>query len=471
MLKTIQANEVVVEARAPSVRWALTSLSAAMLLASLGSSIANVGLPALAQVFGASFPAVQWIVLAYLLAITTLIVGVGRIGDMLGRRRVLLAGLALFTLASGLCGLADSLPVLIAARAVQGLGAASMMALTLASVAGTVTKEKTGSAMGLLATMSAVGTALGPSLGGVLLALLDWRALFFVNVPLGVVTWWLAWRHLPRDSATRSTARFDVAGSLLLVLALTSYALAMTLGRGHFGWLNVALLLAAAASVASFVAVERRAAAPLIKLAMFRDMALRTGLINSALVMTMMITTLLIGPFYLSGALGLNAAMVGLVMSCAPATVALCGVPSGRLVDRIGAARTSLIGLAGISVGGLLLAVLPTAWGLPAYVLPLIVVAFHYALFQTANNTAVMKDVSPEQRGAVSGLLNLSRNLGLITGAAFVGALFAATVGGDVRSAPPEAIARGMHVAFAFGTLLLVCAWAIAFRNSPRTHQ
>src|SRR5205085_6462518 len=141
-----------------------------MLLSSLGTSIANVALPTLAQAFAASFQEVQWIVLAYLLAVTALIVGVGRLGDIVGRRRLLLAGLVLFTAASALCGAAPTLWMLVAARAAQGLGAAIMMSLTMALVGETIGKDRTGSAMGLLGTMSAIGTALGPSLGGILIA-------------------------------------------------------------------------------------------------------------------------------------------------------------------------------------------------------------------------------------------------------------------------------------------------------------
>src|ERR1700740_3453853 len=160
------------------IRWAVASLSLSMLLSSLSTSIANVALPTLAQAFTASFQEVQWVVLAYLLAITTLIVSAGRLADVTGRRRLLLVGILLFTLASVLCGVAPTLALLIAARAVQGLGAAIMMALTMAFVSETVPKARTGSAMGLLGTMSAIGTALGPSLGGILIAGLGWRALF-----------------------------------------------------------------------------------------------------------------------------------------------------------------------------------------------------------------------------------------------------------------------------------------------------
>src|ERR1051325_8580869 len=180
--------------RTPSVRWALASLSISMLMPSLDTSIANAALPALAQAFGAGFQAVQWIVLAYLLAITTLIVSVGRLGDIIGRRRLLLAGICVFTVASLLCGVAPTLWLLIAARAAQGLGAAIMMALTVAFAGETVPAARTGSAMGLLGTMSAIGTTLGPSLGGLLIATIGWRAIFLVTVPPGIAAGLMVYR-------------------------------------------------------------------------------------------------------------------------------------------------------------------------------------------------------------------------------------------------------------------------------------
>ena len=324
-----------------------------MLLSSLGTSIANVGLPTLAQAFNASFQEVQWVVLAYLLAITTLIVSVGRLGDITGRRRLLLAGIVLFTVASVLCGVAPTLWLLIAARAAQGLGAAIMMALTMAFVGETVPKAKTGSAMGLLGTMSAIGTALGPSLGGVLIAGLGWRAIFLVNVPLGILTFLLAHRYLPVDRREPKTDRagFDHVGTLLLALTLAAYALAMTIGRGSFGPLNMALLLAAVFGVGLFVLAEARAASPLIRLAMFRDPVLSASLAMSALVSTVMMATLVVGPFYLSRALGLDAALVGLVLSVGPLVAALTGVPAGRIADRFGAQRMTIVGLIGMAAG------------------------------------------------------------------------------------------------------------------------
>jgi len=466
----VRAEVVAVSAEgASSVRWALASLSLSMLLSSLGTSIANVSLPTLALAFAASFQAVQWVVLAYLLTITTVIVSVGRLGDMIGRRRLLLAGIFLFTLASVLCAVAPTLWLLVTARAAQGLGAAIMMALTMALVGETVSKEKTGSAMGLLGTMSAIGTTLGPSLGGILIAGFGWRVIFLVNVPLGILNFLLAQRHLPADRQVLKTgpktdrAGFDAIGTLLLALTLAAYALAMTIGRGSFGPLNMVLLLAAVVGGGFFVFAQTRAASPLIQLAMFRDPTLSASLAMSALVSTVIMATLVVGPFYLSRAFGLDAALVGLAMSAGPLVAALTGVPAGRVVDRFGAHRMTVIGLIGMAAGLFALATMPGSFGVAGYIAPIVVVTASYALFQAANNTNVMTDIRPGQRGVISGMLSLSRNLGLVTGASVMGAVFAlasATI--DIATAHPEAVATGMRATFAVAAILIVAALAIA---------
>jgi MFS family permease len=407
----------VVAQQKTSVKGALASLSSAMLLASLGTSIVNVGLPSLAQAFSASFEQVQWVVIAYLLAITTLIVSVGRLGDLVGRRRLLLSGIALFTLASALCGLAPNLGLLIAARALQGLGAAVMMALTLAFVGETVAKDKTGGAMGLLGSMSAVGTAIGPALGGVLIGGFGWRWIFFISVPLGLLTWLLAQRYLPEDRQGQTgRADFDSLGTLLLTL--------------------------------------------------LRESRLTGSLAMSLLVTTVMMTTLLVGPFYLAQTLRLTAVEIGLVLSVGPLVAALAGVPAGRLVDRYGAPGMTFAGLLGMALGCGLMSLLPETFGIGGYIAPMVVITLGYALFQTANNTAVMRDVKPDQRGVVSGLLNLSRNLGLVTGASAMGAVFAlASKAVDIGTAQPQAIASGLRTTFLVALGLIVVACLIAWRR------
>ena len=451
--------------RNSSVRWALVSLSLSMLLSSLDTSIANVALPTLAQEFSASFQEVQWVVLAYLLALTTLIVSVGRLGDIIGRRRLLLTGIFLFTAASVLSGVAPTLWLLIAARAAQGLGGAIMMALSMAIVGETVPKDKTGSAMGLLGTMSAMGTALGPSLGGLIIAGLGWRAIFLVNLPLGILTFLLARHYLPTDrwKAKTDRAGFDPVGTLLLALTLAAYALAVTMGHGSFGSLNMALLLAAACGVGLFVLAEAKAASPLIRLAMFRDPVLSASLAMSVVVTTVVTTTLVVGPFYLSLALGLDAARVGLVLSAGPLVAAMTGVPAGRMADRFGAQRMTIFGLIAMAAGSFSLFMIPASLGIPGYIVPIVVITCGYGLFQTANNTAVMTDIRADQRGVISGLLNLSRNLGRITGASVMGAVFAFASGTiNIATARPEAVATGMRITFAVAAILIVVAIVIA---------
>ncbi|GAB5346830.1 MFS transporter [Pseudomonas fluorescens] len=391
-----------------SSRGALVCLSLSMLLASLGTSIANVGLPALAHVFNASFHAVQWVVLAYLFAITAVIVNAGRLGDRLGRRQLLLSGLLLFAAACALCAVAPSLPWLIGARVLQGLGAAVMMAMTLAMVGETVSRERTGRVMGWLGTMSAVGTAMGPSVGGMLLSLWGWRALFLVGAPLGMLAAALAFHYLPADRQ----------------------APAATSGDGFWR--------------------------PL------KDPALRAGLAMSALVSAVIMSTFVVGPFYLSRGLGLDAAWMGLAMAVGPCVSALNGLPAGQLTDRLGSQRMTRAGLGIMGLGALSLAV---ASGLIAYLGSLILLTLGYSLFQAANNTAVMSEVEPARRGTVSGLLNLSRNLGLIFGAWALGAVFA-WASPDVTHATAQTVANGLHVTFGVALALIVTASTFAWRHN-----
>ncbi|MDR7334385.1 MFS transporter [Roseateles asaccharophilus] len=435
----------------------IATLALATLLPSLAVSSANVALPTLASAHGAGVADVQWVVLAYLLATTTLIVGAGRLGDLIGRRRLLLGGIALFTAASALCTLAPTLPLLIAARALQGVGAAAMMALTMAFIGAALPKASAGTAMGLLGTMSAVGTALGPSVGGILIAAFGWPAIFAVNVPLGLLVLAMAWRYLPADRASQPAAGFDLPGTFWLALTLAAYALAMT---QHLGLLAVAAL-----GLLGFVRAEARAAAPLVSLQRLREPVLGMSLVMNALVTTVMMTTLVVGPFHLARGLGLSAATVGGLMSIGPAVSAFSGVPAGRLVDRFGAHRAMVLGLALMVSGSPLLALLPAGSAL-AYVGPLAILTPGYALFQAANNAAVMGGADPAQRGVVSGLLNLSRNLGLVTGASLMAAVFAAWTG---PVAAPADVAVGMRHTFGVAAVLLLvalAAWRLGRRQA-----
>lgn len=355
-----------------SVRLATGALALAMLLPSLGTSIAHVGLPTLREAFGATFGQVQWVVLAYLLGMTGLSVSAGRLGDRWGSRGVLQAGIWVFTLAAGLGGAAEGLGALVAARAMQGAGAAAMLALALALAGELAGRERLGATIGLLGTMSAVGTALGPSLGGWLLSAWGWRAIFFAQVPLGLL-----------------------AFALACSLPATRPCLPVTVLRPSAGrWL--------------------------------RDRELSAPLLAAALVATVLMTTLVAGPFYLAETLNLDAARSGLVLSAGPLVAALCGVPAGRVVDRLGAGPTAVGGLAAIFAGAAGLTLALPHGGVSVYLAGIVTITAGYAFFQTANNAAVLGKASAFDRGVRSGLLNLMRNGGLIAGASGMGAVYSA---------------------------------------------
>jgi MFS family permease len=202
----------------------------------------------------------------------------------------------------------------------------------------------------------------------------------------------------------------------------------------------------------------------LIRLAMLRNPALSASLAMGALVSTVIMATLVVGPFYLSRALGLEAALVGVVLSVGPFVAALTGVPAGRIVDRFGTHRTTVVGLSGMAIGATAQALMPATFAVAGYVIPIVVITSGYALFQAANNTAVMTQIRSDQRGVIAGMLSLARNLGLITGASVMGAVFAfASATSDITTARPEAVARGMRVTFATAAVLIVSGLAMAF--------
>ena len=463
------AFEAVSGPRQRTMPWGLVGLALAALSGSLGTGIVNVALPSLASTFAAPFEAVQWLVIAYLLTSTAVVVAVGRIGDVFGARRLLLAGIVLFVAASIACALAPTLPLLIAARAVQGIGGAVLMATTVALARSVVAKERTGSAMGLLGTMSAIGTALGPSLGGALVTTFGWRAVFLANVPLVAIAFGLVVRHLPRDSerAAGPRERFDTTGTALLAAALAAFALATT-WRGA-GGSRVGLAAAALALGVAFVVVEHRVASPLLPLSMLRERGLAGALFANTVVSAVMMATLVVGPFHLARALGLTPGEAGLVMSIGPLVSAVVGVPAGRLVDRVGARRVAILGLLGVAVGTAVFAGLAVRPTVSSYLAPLSLTTASYALFSAANNTAVMADATAGRRGVLSSLLSLSRNLGLMTGATLLGAVFAAACGTvDVANAAPDVIAAATRVTFAAASFVVALVAASALVRGSR---
>lgn len=401
----------------PHNRLVLATLASAILLASLGISIATVALPTLARAFGAGVAQVQWVMLAYLLAVTLAIVLAGRMGDLHGHRRMLAAGIALFTLASAAAALAPGLGWLIAARAAQGLGAATLMALPLSLAKDLVAKERMGAAMGLLGTMSAIGTALGPSVGGLLIGALGWRSAF---------------------------ALLTVLGAGLLMLALKALPAAKDRARATRAPLALGLL---------------------------HDRAVATPLAMNLLVGAVMMSTLVVGPFFLAFGLGLSEAHTGLVMATGPVAAALSGLPAGRITDRFGAQASLRAGLALAAAGLCGFALLPAIIGVPGYMLALVLVTPGFQLFMAGNNTAVMRAAPEAHKGLLSGLLGLSRNLGFMLGASLLPLLFAALLGADgLVHSSRQAMDQAFATTFLASAGLCLLSLLLALRGNAAHH-
>jgi MFS family permease len=443
----------------------LLALASATLTAALGVSIASVLLPTLSRSFGASVSQVQWVVLAYLMSMTVAIVSAGRLGDSYGHRRVLLGGLAVFVAGSAVCAAAPNLAWLVLGRAVQGLGSAILFALPMSIARNTVAPSRLGTSMGVIATMSAVGTALGPSVGGALLTWGDWRLAFYLLAGAGIATGVVAASSLRADGIRKrpGVREMDIPGTLLLMIAVGAYALAVSGDAVSLPVGPAVLIPCTALAGVAFAMIETRAASPLVPMHLLRNRKTGIGFATNLIVGTIMMSTLVVGPFYLTFALGLSDAMVGLVMATGPAIASVAGIPAGRLTDRLGASRVVRIGLAQIALGLLCLAFLPRHFGVAGYVVALFTLTPAFQLFLAANNTSVLFKAAPEQRGRLSGLLGLSRNLGLMTGASLMPAVFVAILGtGDAAHAPGDSIAHAFSMTFTAAAGLALLALALA---------
>lgn len=449
----------------------LAALAGATLLAAMGSSIATVALPSLAAAFPASVAELQWVILAYLLTMTVTIVAAGRLGDLHGHRRLLIIGLGLFIAASLVGAASSSLAMMFGARAVQGVGAAVLTAMPMSIARGAVAADRTGAVMGLLGTMSAVGTALGPSVGGVLMENFGWQAAFLLLAAGGIAVLAMVILAVPAAfPVAQSEQRMDWVGTGLLTAGLGLYAVVAAGPKGLPLWGIVLLLILAVAGLWLFVFSQRRVAWPMVPLGLLRHSAISIGLATNLLMGAVMMATLVVGALFLSFGLGLDATATGMVMAVGPVTAALAGIPAGRLTDRLGYDRAMMIGLVETALGAACLAVLPIWWGVAGYVGALIVLTPGFQLFLAANNSTVMRAAPDAQRGMVSGLLGLSRNLGLLTGASAMATLFGALVGAErIATAPKGSIDLAFTTVFLMAAGLVVVGMGLALYGRPKT--
>lgn len=464
-------------------KWAvMAAVGVGIILATIDSSIVNVALPTLVEELGADFALVQWVVLAYLLTLTTLTVSVGRLADIVGAKPIYTSGFVVFTAASVLCGLAPDVLWLIGFRVLQAIGAAMILGLGAAIVTRAFPVRERGVALGVSGAMVSIGIVVGPALGGILVDAFSWRAIFFVNLPVGALGTLMAARFVPA-LPPRQGQRFDYAGAVTLFLSLSALLLALTLGQGEgrgaiafAGPIAVWLL-----ALAAFLWVEHRAEDPMVDLRLFRSDLFSVGLGTGFVTFVAIAGATFLAPFFLEGVLGYAPRQVGLLLAVVPVALGITAPLSGWLSDRYGTRPMTVIGLAVAAAGYLALAGLTPATTAAGFAVRFLPIGIGMGLFQSPNNSAIMGAAPAERLGVVSGLLTITRTLGQSVGIAVVGALWAHRVafhaGGalpeGVAGATPAAAAAGWSdtfhaVAALVGIALLAAAWSLVRSRSAR---
>ena len=436
--------------------WALAAVGSGVLLSTIDGSIVNISLGTLVTAFDSNLNVVEWVVLAYLLTITCLLLLMGRLGDMFGKRRVYAAGFVIFTVASALCGLAPGVGALIGFRVLQAVGAAMVQAVGPALLITAFPPHERGTALGAIGSFVAAGILVGPALGGVLLNMVGWQSIFYVNIPVGVIGTWLTLRSLPVDKAVTGRQTFDVVGALLMMASLLGLLLTLTEGP-LWGWNDprvLGLLALFAVAGAGFGVWELRFHSPMINLRIFRNAAFSLNLLAGFILFLGLAFNLLLTPLFFQLVYHFDLQTTGLMLMALPLALSLTSPLSGRLSDQIGPRSLTVTGLVLACLGlvGLSLSHPATPWA--QMLACLVLVGAGIGLFQSPNNSTVLGNAPPEALGVASGMLAVMRTLGQTAGIAVAGAIWASQVialnGAPVTpitAAPPEALAGGFDMA------------------------
>ncbi len=422
--------------RWPGAPWlAVGTVCVGAFMGQLDASIVTLALPSLRSELHASLGAVEWVSLAYLLVLVGTVSAVGRWADMVGRKLLYTYGFVVFTLASLGCGLAPNLVVLLIMRIVQAFGAAMLQANSVALIRTTMRPEQLNRAIGVQGAAQALGLALGPAVGGLLIALGGWRWVFFVNVPAGLIGVALGWLLLPRTRVRAPRSRFDWLGLSILLPATTALLLALSmLGRAGPSAAVIGVAVVSAVLFTGFVLIELRTDAPLIDLSLFGSARFRSGISSGLLAYLALFGILLVSPLYLEAAYQLSPGSAGLIITVLPVCLGIAAPAGGVLADRIGAAPVTATGMALVCAAFVVAA--ETVGHRGVLVAMLAVTGVGLGLFTPANNATVAGSGRPDQAGMVSGVLNMTRGIGTALGVAVAGATYTLVAGAGTLPGP-----------------------------------
>ena len=469
-----------------SRKWfVMAAVAMGIFLSTIDGSIVNVALPTLTRYFGADFATVQWVILAYLLAIATLMLSVGRLADMIGKKSLYTAGFIIFTASSMLCGLAPSIYWLIAFRVLQAIGAASILALGLAIITESFPASERGKALGISGAVVSVGIVIGPTLGGFIIDSFTWHWIFYVNLPVGIAGTLMAWRYVPNIKPPGGQ-HFDIWGAITLFISLLSLLLALTLGQ-NIGFADRRILLLFASFVlflVLFILIELRIDQPMIDLRLFRNSEFSISLVTGFITFVTVAGAIMLLPFYLENVLGYSTLEVGLLLAVVPLGLFISAPLSGSLSDRLGTRPITVVGLMVLLLGYYALSTLSADTDAIGFLLRFLPIGVGMGIFQSPNNSAIMGSAPSHRLGIVSGMLAFTRTLGQTTGIALLGALWAGRVifyageslSGGATEASPAAQANALQDTFlsmtaAIGLALLLALWAFFKHRRHQTSQ
>lgn len=458
--------------KTPPNKWVvLAILAIGIFMATLDSSIVNISLPTIARYFGVPLSgAVEWVVIAYLVVIAGVLLTTGRVADMIGRKPIWAIGLAVFTIGSAICGASVSLGMLIAARALQGLGGALIMAVSPAMLTSAFPASERGRALGINAVFVALGVSVGPTLGGIITENFSWRWIFYVNVPLGIIGI-IATLRILTESASKKRERFDPAGALLLAIGLACLTLGLSFGQ-EWGWNSPLLIGTLAISVTALIAlafVEQRVTSPVIDFSLLRNRVFLSANISLILCFLALFAVGFMMPFYLEELRGFSTLQAGLLLTPLSLTIAVLAPFSGTLADRIGSRWLASGGLAMACIGLVFISQLTAQSSVFDIIWRMVFTGAGQALFQSPNNSALMGAAPRGQQGIASGFLATGRVMGQSVSVALAGAIFT-SLGGALAgslliaqqarsSLPPQQVSvLQQNFAHAFQVAFLVCA-------------
>ena len=439
--------------------WTLGALCFALFMIMLDNTVVNVALPAIKSDLGITQSELEWTVAAYALTFASLLLTGGKLGDLLGRRRIFMVGLAIFTLSSLFCGLSSSGTELIAARAVQGVGAALMMPSTLSIISATFAVRERGTAIGIWAGVSALALAIGPLLGGLITEHISWNWIFYVNVPIGVLAVLAAIFVVPESRDTSHEQRLDLPG--LLTSGIGLFALVFALIEAHrYGWtstLILSLFAISAAALAAFVLLELHQRIPMLDLTLFRS-----GTFTGANIVAILVTLAMFGifvffPIYMQTIRGWSPVQAGAALLPWTILIVIFAPIAGKLSDRVGSRWLMAAGMTTVAGCCLLLSTISlhsSFWNLlPAFILGGLGMSF----VMTPMSAAAMGAAPVDKAGVASGVLNTFRQVGVALGIAITGAIVVNRAAAAARggASPPEAFVHGLT--FAMKVSALIC--------------